>query len=297
MFAYADVVCGQSRSNGFTVPKAVGSVNDYANVIPDSTRRSLSDSLLQLKNRTEGEVVVVTRATLEGLDASDMARRIGTTWGVGAKSGRAKNAGTIVLLIPKETSTDGRGYCRIELGDGANVFIPDSVAMSICVAATPAFRARKYGEALQGIVLALSKRYDAQLAAPVRATMIDTLPSVPLPPALDRVLRDYERAWRARDVSALVALFTEDGFVLQPGRAPARGRAALARVYAGQGGGALRLRALAYAHADTVGYLIGAYGYGDAPGDEGKFTLTLRRVRDGRWLIASDMDNGSKPPG
>jgi ketosteroid isomerase-like protein len=27
----------------------------------------------------------------------------------------------------------------------------------------------------------------------------------------------------------------------------------------------------------------------------GKFTLTLRRGRDGRWLIASDMDNGSRP--
>ncbi len=119
---------------------------------------------------------------------------------------------------------------------------------------------------------------------------------MPLPPALDRVLRDYERAWRSRDVTELVALFTDDGFVLQPGREPARGRAALARVYAGQGGGALRLRALAYAQADTVGYIIGAYGYGDSPGDEGKFTLTVRRGSGGRWLIASDMDNGSKPP-
>ncbi len=160
---YPVVAVAQTRAAAFTVPTPVGYVNDYANVIPDSTRRSLSDSLLQLKNRTEGEVVVVTRATLEGLDVSDMARRIGNAWGVGARTGRARQTGTIVLLIPKETSTDGRGYCRIELGDGANAFIPDSVASSICVAATPAFRARRYGEALQGIVLALSKRYDAAL--------------------------------------------------------------------------------------------------------------------------------------
>ena len=136
----------------------------------------------------------------------------------------------------------------------------------------------------------------AQPPARSSARAVDTFPSVQLPPALDRVLRDYERAWRTRDVPALVALFTEDGFVLQPGRAPARGRAALARVYAGQGGGALRLRALAYAQADTVGYIIGAYGYGDSRDDEGKFTLTVRRGSGGRWLIASDMDNGSKPP-
>ncbi len=123
------------------------------------------------------------------------------------------------------------------------------------------------------------------------------LPSVTLPAPLDRVLRDYEKAWKANDPDALVALFAEDGFVLQPGRAPARGRAAMKVVYAGQGGGPLRLRALAFATDGAVGYIIGAYGYGegaDVP-DQGKFTLTLRRDASGKWLIASDMDNGSRP--
>ena len=134
----------------------------------------------------------------------------------------------------------------------------------------------------------------AQGVVPSRSAA-EVLPSIALPSALDRVLRDYERAWRAGDVPALVALFTSDGFVMQPGRPPARGHAALAAVYQGQGGSALRLRPLAYATADSVGYIIGAYGYGDDPADQGKFTLTLRRDRTGRWLIASDMDNGSRP--
>lgn len=123
-----------------------------------------------------------------------------------------------------------------------------------------------------------------------------TLPTVTLPSTLDRVLRDYERAWRASDVDALVRLFTEDGFVLQPGRPPQRGHASLRATYTGQGGGPLNLRALAYAESDSVAYIIGAYGYGDAPGDMGKFTLTLRRAPGGAWLIASDMDNGNRPP-
>lgn len=122
------------------------------------------------------------------------------------------------------------------------------------------------------------------------------LPSVALAPELDRVLRDYESAWRRGDAAALAALFTEDGFILQGGRAPVRGRGAIQAAYTGQGGGPLRLRALAAATADTVGYIIGAYGYGDGPGDQGKFTLTLRRGSDGRWLIFSDMDNPSQPP-
>lgn len=120
------------------------------------------------------------------------------------------------------------------------------------------------------------------------------LPSVTLPPELDRVLRDYERGWRSGDAAALAALFSEDGFVLQGGRPPVRGRAGIQSAYSGTAGGALRLRALAYATADTLGFIIGAYGYGDEPGDMGKFTLTLRRAPGGRWLIFSDMDNSSR---
>jgi hypothetical protein len=69
-----------------------------------------------------------------------------------------------------------------------------------------------------------------------------------------------------------------------------RGRAAIREGYTGSGG-PLSLRAVAYATADTVGYIIGAYAArSDAP-DWGKFILALRRDPGGRWLIAADMDN------
>jgi ketosteroid isomerase-like protein len=119
------------------------------------------------------------------------------------------------------------------------------------------------------------------------------LPSVDLPPALDRVLRDYERAWRARDPAALAALFAEDGFVLANGRPPVRGRAAIRDAYQ-DSGGPLALRALAYATEGPVGYIIGAYGPQAGEKDAGKFVLTLRREKDGRWSIAADMDNASQ---
>ena len=51
---------------------------------------------------------------------------------------------------------------------------------------------------------------------------------------------------------------------------------------------------LPFAAADSIGYIIGAYRYGESPADLGKFTLTLRLGTDGRWLIFSDMDNGSR---
>ncbi|AWH51831.1 DUF4440 domain-containing protein [Stenotrophomonas sp. ESTM1D_MKCIP4_1] len=121
-------------------------------------------------------------------------------------------------------------------------------------------------------------------------------PDSPLPPDLDRVLRDYEQAWRTGDAKALAALFTEDGWVLQSEHAPVRGRAAIEAAYAGQGSSPLRLRALAHAVEGNIGYIMGAYTYGSNVGDTGKFTLTLQRVADGPWMIFSDMDNTSAPP-
>ncbi|MEA9825795.1 nuclear transport factor 2 family protein, partial [Xanthomonas campestris pv. raphani] len=114
--------------------------------------------------------------------------------------------------------------------------------------------------------------------------------SVALPPELDRVLRDYERAWRKGDVSALAALFAEDGFLLQSDRPPIRGRAAIQVAYEVSSGGPLRLRSLGFSAEGNVAYIIGAYGYGDAPGDIGKFTLTLHRAPGKPWLIFSDME-------
>ena len=119
--------------------------------------------------------------------------------------------------------------------------------------------------------------------------------SISLPSDLDRVLRDYEKAWAARDASALAALFTEDGFVLQGGKPPVRGREAIRAAYEGHGG-PLFLRAFAFGVEAGTGYILGGYSWKPGEPDDGKFTLTLRRGADGRWRIVSDMDNGNRPP-
>lgn len=123
----------------------------------------------------------------------------------------------------------------------------------------------------------------------------EPLPSVELPPELDRVLREYEQHWRGGNAEALVALFTEDGFVARRGgwiRGQAGLRDALQRTSSD-----LRLRAVAYAVDERVGYIVGAYGYGDQPGipDRGMFILALRRGEDARWLVAADLDGAVRP--
>jgi ketosteroid isomerase-like protein len=118
------------------------------------------------------------------------------------------------------------------------------------------------------------------------------LPSVELPPDLARVLSDYEAAYR-KTGTAVAELFVDDGFVLTGGRPPIKGRAAIAEFY-GRMLGPLALRAVAYAAEGSVGYIIGAYTNERGAPDLGKFTLTLRKERDGRWMIVSDMDSPNR---
>lgn len=118
-------------------------------------------------------------------------------------------------------------------------------------------------------------------------------PGVRLAPELARVLTDYEVSWRAGDGAALARLFDEDGFVLPNGAPPVRGRAAIGQYYKGPGG-PLVLRAFASATEGAVGYIIGGFARQEGGPDVGKFTLTLRKGADGRWLIVSDMDNGNR---
>jgi ketosteroid isomerase-like protein len=114
--------------------------------------------------------------------------------------------------------------------------------------------------------------------------------AIPLPPALDRVLRDYEAAWRAGDGKRLAALFTDDGFAVQSGRPLARGRDAIAAGIT-KPGGDLQLTPYAYSSSGQVAYIVGGYRYPDTVGPGGRFLLALRADADGRWLIAADLDN------
>ena len=120
-------------------------------------------------------------------------------------------------------------------------------------------------------------------------------PSIELPAELDRVLRDYEKAWRGKDPVALAALFTEDGFVLSNGAPAVRGRDAIRAAYA-QAGGPLFLRAFAYSTDGATGYIIGGFRGEESGADGGKFVLAIRKSAEGKWLIAADMDNTNRHP-
>src|SRR5688500_7944075 len=135
VFGHLLVVTLAAQLGQVQLPQPVGYVNDFANVIDAGARARIEGISADVREKSGGEIVVVTLPSLNGRDPSDIARELGRQWKVGAKGGRpgdrAANTGMVILLVPKETSSDGRGYIRIETGLGAEGFITDATAGAI----------------------------------------------------------------------------------------------------------------------------------------------------------------------
>jgi uncharacterized protein len=148
--------------SGPQIPPPRGLVNDFAGVIPAETATRLELIAQDVRAKTKGEIAVVTLSDIGGRDKADVARQIGRDWKVGnlADIGdRSRNAGVVILVVPKESASDGQGRCRIETGQGAEGFITDATAGEICREATPLFQKRDYGSALELLTLRVAQRF------------------------------------------------------------------------------------------------------------------------------------------
>src|SRR5437868_6273680 len=118
-----------SALQAFQLPAPQGYVNDFARIIPASNASTMQRIIDDVRTKSGGEIVVVTLPDLGGRPIEEVGLRIGREWKVGknAKPGDpARNTGVIIIVVPKETSADGRGYVRIETGNGAEGFITDA---------------------------------------------------------------------------------------------------------------------------------------------------------------------------
>jgi uncharacterized protein len=155
---------GQVAAPGQPLPAPVGYVNDFANVLTPEAAARIDDLAKRVNAATRGDMVVVTLPSLGGRPVEEVSLRLGREWKVGAEAAigdQARNAGVIILLVPKETSDDGRGYCRIETGQGTEGFITDAMSGAICREQTPLFRAQDYSGALERIATDVAGRYAA----------------------------------------------------------------------------------------------------------------------------------------
>ena len=144
------------------IPPPRGLVNDFAGVIDAAHAARIERVAAYVRSRSGGEIAVVTLRDLGGRAANDVATRIGREWRVGADApigDRRRNAGLVILVVPKETSADGRGHVFIAPGQGSEGFATDAGVGDIWREAIPELQRREYGAAIERITLRVSELY------------------------------------------------------------------------------------------------------------------------------------------
>src|SRR5216110_1051528 len=128
-----------------------GYVNDFAGVLDPASVAHMTAVITELREKTRGEIAVVTLANIADRPAADVALQIGRQWGVGAKGEAgdpAKNLGVVVLLVPLKDHRPGTGQVFIATGRGAEGFLTDARVGRIRDAMTPYLAREDYGAGL-----------------------------------------------------------------------------------------------------------------------------------------------------
>ena len=149
-------------AQGFQIPEPVGYVNDFAHVIGADQAAKISAIIDDVRQKSGGEIVVVTLPDLGGRPIEEVSLNIGRQWKVGGKGNpgdRARNTGVIILVVPKETSKDGQGHLRIETGNGAEGFITDATTGQIREMMIPYFQRQDYGGGIEVATAQVAMRF------------------------------------------------------------------------------------------------------------------------------------------
>ena len=145
------------------IPAPVGSVNDFAHIIPPQQADSIQRIIDEVRAKSGGEIVVVTLPSLQGQDPEQVALQIGRQWKIGQKGGptdTVRNTGTVLLVVPKETSSDHHGHVWISTGEGTARFFTAAQAGRIRDQyMVPAFMQRDYGTGILLGVIGIAERY------------------------------------------------------------------------------------------------------------------------------------------
>lgn len=131
-----------------SVPKPVGTVNDFAGVIPASDKTRMEDLSQDLLEKAGAVIVVATVTSLGDQNAEDYANRLYQTWGIGKKG---EDRGVLIFLAVKERKV------WIETGYGVEGILPDGLVGEILDKyVTPYLKQNDYGKGLSNAMVLIS---------------------------------------------------------------------------------------------------------------------------------------------
>jgi uncharacterized protein len=128
-------------------------------VLDPASAGSMEDLIRRLRGVTGAEIAVVTLPTIGDYDAAQVALTIGRKWGVGAQAeigDPRRNAGVVLLLVPRRKGDPNSGHIRIEVGRGLEGIVTDASAGQIRDLMRPHLSEGRYGDGLLLGVRALS---------------------------------------------------------------------------------------------------------------------------------------------
>lgn len=166
--------------HGSQMPQPVGLVNDFAHVIPAGEVDRITQIANDVRTKSRGEIAVVTLSDIGDRDPSDVGVALIRQWKIG-KAGNpgdpTRNAGAVILVVPKETNSDGRGRCWITTGSGAEGFITDADAGDMCRDAIPDFRNHDYGAGIALLTYETAQRFAKEFNFTVDTTLAVKVPA------------------------------------------------------------------------------------------------------------------------
>jgi uncharacterized protein len=150
----------QSRGVDTLFPaQPVGYVNDVASAIDAESRAQMEQLIERLRGATGAEIAVVTLPSIGNHDPAEVALAIGRNWKVGSKAeigDPRRNAGVVLLLVPRRAGDPSSGQIRIEVGQGLEGIVTDAAAGRVRDLMRPYLSEEKYGPGLLLGVRALS---------------------------------------------------------------------------------------------------------------------------------------------
>src|SRR5947209_19125244 len=148
-----------------SLPPPRGYVNDFAGVLDAASVSHMEAVVAQVREKSRGEIAVVTLPDIGDRAASDVALQSGRQWGVGAKGAAgdpAKNLGVVVLLVPLKNHRPGTGQVFIATGRGAEGFLPDAQVGRIRDAMIPYLAREDYAGGLEIGVRLIAQAFAAE---------------------------------------------------------------------------------------------------------------------------------------
>jgi uncharacterized protein len=146
--------------------KPTGYVNDFAHVLSEQSDASLATLCLEVDQKTNAQIAVVTIHSLEGKDIESYAVELYKAWGIGNKT---TNRGVLVLL-----AIDDHKY-RIEVGYGLEPILPDGKVGGFGREAVPLLKQGDY----DGSVRLLTERVAETIAVDAGVTLNASAPRAP----------------------------------------------------------------------------------------------------------------------